>query len=213
MPPQLGEKTSLRNREVFPSFSDLSDSNMSFYSYSEETKEPGRHWCFLGEITGSATMHHLELEMKDVDEKSLPLHFNTDSLGRELRGDQIRTGYTVAVLYAKRHRFTFGDPGIKHVNPELLKVHRLISQIGIFPGVLTSSAITQVFPISLAKLLELSDRVQQFSSEEDGVRTCHGCSKKAASLNRCGKCALFWYCDNVRPRSLTVLEIRLTSPC
>jgi hypothetical protein len=213
MPPQLGEITSLRNREIFPSFSDLSESNMSFYSYSEETEEPGRHWCFLGEITGSATMHHLELEMKDVDEKSLPLHFNTDSLGRELRGDQIRTGYTVAVLYAKRHRFTFGDPGIKHVNPELLKVCRLISQIGIFSGVLTSSAITQVFPISLAKLLELSDRVQQFSSEEDGVRTCHGCSKKAASLNRCGKCALFWYCDNVRPRSLTILEIRLTSPC
>ncbi len=27
---------------------------------------------------------------------------------------------------------------------------------------------------------------------------CHGCGKKAASLQRCSKCLSFWYCDRVR---------------
>jgi hypothetical protein len=124
-PPQLGQITSLRNRNIFPGFSGLPESNMGVHSSFEEPDQSGRHWCFLGEITGSAMIHHLELELTDVDGKSLPLHFNTDGLGHELRNDQFRTGYTVARLYAKRHRFTYGDPGIKHVNGQLLKVHKL----------------------------------------------------------------------------------------
>jgi hypothetical protein len=57
---------------------------------------------------------------------------------------------------------------------------------------------TQIFPLSLHKLLALNDLVQQFSIELDGIRICHGCGKKAASLQRCGKCSSFWYCDRVR---------------
>ena len=57
----------------------------------------------------------------------------------------------------------------------------------------------QIFPLSLHELLALNDQVQQFSIELDGIRTCHGCGRKAASLKRCGKCSSFWYCDTVRP--------------
>jgi hypothetical protein len=59
--------------------------------------------------------------------------------------------------------------------------------------------ILKVFPVSLSKLLELSDRVDQFSVEEKGIRTCNGCGEKAALTQRCGKCSLFWYCNRVRP--------------
>jgi hypothetical protein len=46
-------------------------------------------------------------------------------------------------------------------------------------------------------LLALSDDVQKFSVEFAGLRTCHGCGKKAASLQKCSKCSFFWYCDKV----------------
>ncbi len=60
-----------------------------------------------------------------------------------------------------------------------------------------SDTTIQVFPLSLDKLLALSDRVQKFSMEINGTRMCHGCDKQAASLNKCDKCSLFWYCNRV----------------
>ncbi len=50
---------------------------------------------------------------------------------------------------------------------------------------LTERDVTQIFPLSLYKLLALNDQAQQFSTELDGIRMCHGCGKKAASLQRC----------------------------
>lgn len=63
---------------------------------------------------------------------------------------------------------------------------------------LTERDAVQIFPLSLDKLLALNDQVQQFSAEINGMRICHGCGKKAASLQRCGKCSSFWYCNRVR---------------
>jgi hypothetical protein len=56
----------------------------------------------------------------------------------------------------------------------------------------------QVIPAALDELLQLSDRVHQYSMELDGKRTCHGCDEKKISLQKCGKCSLFWYCNKVR---------------
>jgi hypothetical protein len=61
----------------------------------------------------------------------------------------------------------------------------------------------KVFPMSLSKLLKLSDRVEQFAANDKGIRTCNGCSKKAALTQRCGKCSLVWYCNRVRGRTET----------
>ncbi|KAF2465698.1 SET domain-containing protein [Lindgomyces ingoldianus] len=174
---QLGQLTDLRNREIFPSFAALPNSNkvdLDFYEKVDDTYQPLRLWCFLGEIVDSITLHHLELTLTDIDDKKIPLHFNTDGRGRELAPAQIQKGHTVAVLHAQRRVFMYGDPGIGLGDPQMLKI----------------------FPVSLKKLLELNDQVQKFSTKVDGIRTCHGCSKKAASLNRCGKCLLFWYCDS-----------------
>lgn len=62
---------------------------------------------------------------------------------------------------------------------------------------LTERDVVQIFPVPLRNLLAINDLIQQFSIEIDGLRTCHGCSKKAASLQRCAKCGFFWYCDRV----------------
>ena len=62
---------------------------------------------------------------------------------------------------------------------------------------LTERDVAQIFPVSLHNLLAINDLIQQFSTEIDGLRTCHGCGKKAVSLQRCAKCEFFWYCDKV----------------
>lgn len=56
----------------------------------------------------------------------------------------------------------------------------------------------QTFPLPLDELLALSDRVQMFSAETDGMITCHGCNKQLTFLMKCAKCSLFWYCNGVR---------------
>lgn len=122
---QSGQLASLRNPKIFPDFSALPNSNWNpsgFHRDAEDTYQPLRHWCFLGEITNSITLHHLELELADINGKKIPLHFNTIGRGSELDMSRIQKGYTVAVLYAERHTFTYGDPGIKLEDPQMLKV-------------------------------------------------------------------------------------------
>jgi hypothetical protein len=108
---------SLSNRAIFPGFADLPSTN-TLDAYNQ-----AKHWCFLGEIVDSIDgIHHLELEVEDVDGKKLPVHFNTEERGREFSSAQVRKGYTVAVLDAKHHVFIYGAPGIKHQNPQMMRV-------------------------------------------------------------------------------------------
>jgi hypothetical protein len=128
---QSGQLANLRNRDIFPSFADLPYNldSPGFHRGSQETYQSSRHWCFLGEITDSITLHHLELELTDADDKKIPLHFNTDGRGSEFSSAQLRKGHTVAILYAERHTFIHGDPGIKLIDPRMLKVCKTHSAI------------------------------------------------------------------------------------
>ncbi|KAI0183607.1 hypothetical protein EV127DRAFT_457403 [Xylaria flabelliformis] len=167
----------LRRRATFPGFIDLPNEHAfdpEFYESSNTgSYQPRRHWCFLGEIVDFASLLRLQMEIKDIDGTNIPLFFYTHDRGNELDPAQVQKGYTVAILYAERHRFMFSEPGIRHEDPRMIKI----------------------FPLPLHKLLALNDQFQQFSTEHDGIRMCHGCGKKAASLKRCGKCSSFWYCD------------------
>ncbi|PGH36549.1 hypothetical protein GX50_00586 [[Emmonsia] crescens] len=175
-PKHRGPLADLRSRATFPEFNGLPGENYidsDFYESSGMLAyRPRRHWCFLGEIVDISSLLRLEMKIEDVDGTRIPLLFYTDGRGNELAPTQVQKGYTVAILYAKRHVFMFCEPGIRHEDPELMKI----------------------FPLSLSKLLALNDKVQQFSMETDGIRTCHGCGKKGASLQRCSKCLSFGYC-------------------
>ncbi|KAL1592637.1 hypothetical protein SLS60_011053 [Paraconiothyrium brasiliense] len=121
---QLEQFANLRNRAIFPSFAALprSKSDLDWYEEVDGTYQALRHWCFLGEIANSITLHHLELELTDIDDKKVPLHFYTEGLGKEMAPARIQKGYTVAVRHGKRSVFMYGDPGIRHEDPEMLKV-------------------------------------------------------------------------------------------
>jgi hypothetical protein len=135
-----GQLTNFRNREVFPNFANLPyksriepDALESF----ENICRPSHHWCLLGEIIKSTTIHHLELELADIDHEIFPLHFNTAGRGREMENTKIQEGCTVAVLYAKRRAFMYGDPGVDHVDPRMLKVRNRYPACDILLELLT----------------------------------------------------------------------------
>ncbi|KAL5114259.1 hypothetical protein ACEQ8H_007868 [Pleosporales sp. CAS-2024a] len=121
---QLEQFASLRDRKIFPDFSALPSSN--HFSLLPR-QDPGgvsplsRHWCFLGEVSDSRTLHHLELELADVNGHKLPLHINTPGLGHEPAFAQVQKGHSVAVLYAANHTFMYGDPGINLENLQMFK--------------------------------------------------------------------------------------------
>lgn len=125
-PKALGLPANLRSRATFPRFTDLPDENdldPRFYERSNiGTYRPRRHWCFFGEIVDFASLPRLQIEIKDVDDTKIPLYFYTDSRGSELVPGQIQKGYTVAILYAERHAFMFCEPGIRHEDPQTIKV-------------------------------------------------------------------------------------------
>ncbi|KAE9994730.1 hypothetical protein Vi05172_g8266 [Venturia inaequalis] len=166
----ISRPMSRTDREIFPAFIDLPNRPIS----RSVANRPNHHYCFLGEITDSSTFHHLELQLKDIDNRKIPLHFYTEGLGGEWTPLQIKKGYTVAVLNAQRHVFIFGDPGIRHEDADMLRI----------------------FPCSLAKFHALHSQAQEFSEEsEGGARTCHGCGRTGLSLQKCAKCFSYWYCD------------------
>ncbi len=70
----------------------------------------------------------------------------------------------------------------------------------------------------LNDLFSLSDRVQQYAGEVNGVKTCHGCGRKSETLKACGRCTMFWYCDKAcgstsRAHDLTVLTLSDDQAC
>ncbi|OIW30394.1 hypothetical protein CONLIGDRAFT_714757 [Coniochaeta ligniaria NRRL 30616] len=170
----------LRTRTTFPSFSSLPNEKEIDIVYYERKDTgafgPRRHWCFLAEIVDVVMLlqSRLKLELKDIDGRKVDLLFYTPGRGVELDHTRVQKGYTVALLYAERHKFRFEpQPGIRHEDPSRIKI----------------------FTTSLEGLFALSDEVQQYSMDHKGLKTCHGCGKKGTSLNKCARCSFFWYCD------------------
>ena len=200
-PKRPGQPADFRNRATFPGFDDLPDENdvsSEFYASSDGfTYRPWRHWLFLAEIVDFGTLVRLQMGIKDIDGRTIPIYFYTDRRGRELAPSQVQKGYTVAILYAQRHRFMSFETGIRHEEPTNIKV---LLQLLLRPPNLvyvSNNMFPQIFPLSLNSLLALSDRIQHFSMEINGTRPCHGCDKQAASLMKCARCSLFWYCNGV----------------
>ena len=125
-PKRPGQPVDFRNRATFPGFNDLPHENHidpEFYaSVDEFTYRPRRHWLFLAEIVDYGRFLRLQMTIKDVDSKTIPLFFHTEGRGGELEPSLIQKGYTVAILYAEFHAFAFSEPGIRLEEPTNIKV-------------------------------------------------------------------------------------------
>ncbi|KAF4511545.1 hypothetical protein G6O67_003329 [Ophiocordyceps sinensis] len=167
------ELVSLRNECAFPDFKRISSDfelppDDDFYDLSSE--RPIFHWCLLGQVMQIIYFGRLRLDVKDKAGKSLVVAFYTD---RDYHHPQLRVGSTIAILHPRQHYFMDGSVGIR----------------------LEAWDNVKIFPMALDEMLRLSDRVQQYATEDNGEKACQGCDRKSSSLSRCAKCTLFSYCD------------------
>ncbi|KAK3353830.1 hypothetical protein B0T25DRAFT_545443 [Lasiosphaeria hispida] len=172
----LGKKqyANFRDKTFFPDFADLpneDDIDLDFYYSTDGFRyTPQKSWCFMAEIVSIENFVRLRLIVKS-GRTNVPIAFYTDDRGAEF-ASQARVGYTVAVMYANQHPF-----------------------LDLTTGIRVEAPITvQIIPMKLAELLALSDRVQKYSSQGSEM-TCHSCDERKPSMQRCGRCSMFWYCD------------------
>ncbi|KAG6166337.1 hypothetical protein E4U23_003605 [Claviceps purpurea] len=171
IPKGQGKPKSITAQSFFSGFVDLPFTR----GFGANGPSKKLHCCLLGEIIGSMFLLHLGIAIEDIHGYNVPVHFYTKDRGKEWMPSQYQRGYTVAILDPLQYLFKDEDIGIRLEDPRMIKI----------------------FPLSLAKMLELNDLVRKFSiRQQNGLRTCHGCGTNAAAslLKRCGKCLSFWYC-------------------
>ncbi|KAG6020366.1 hypothetical protein E4U19_006414 [Claviceps sp. Clav32 group G5] len=159
-----------------PFFSAFSDLPRNTDVCSDGSSKKRRHWCFLGEILEPVFILPFDLEVVDIHNKKTKVHFYTEGAGTEIDASQHQPGHTVAIIDATRYDFKFGPPGIRHKDPQMIKI----------------------FPLRLTTFLSMSSEVHRLSMPQDNdMRTCHGCGNDAvaASMKRCTGCWSLWYCN------------------
>ncbi|KAM0212305.1 hypothetical protein ACHAQD_009881 [Fusarium lateritium] len=123
---QVERKGILRNEAIFPSVLELPherDVTEDFFESGDRVNyQPRRHWCFLGEVVDFISLTRLEMEIKDINGHTIPLFFYTDGRGTEIASSKICKGYTIAILYAQKHAFSFSELGIRHEHPTHITV-------------------------------------------------------------------------------------------
>jgi hypothetical protein len=115
--PEARHYVNFRNDEKFPIFAGLpgeNDINLTFYDAADGfSYMPRKHWCFLAEIIDIESLFRVKLIVQDKAGATVPVAFHTDGRGTEFAPSQLRSGYTVAILYAHRHSFLDLTIGIR----------------------------------------------------------------------------------------------------
>ncbi|KAG6030568.1 hypothetical protein E4U19_000407 [Claviceps sp. Clav32 group G5] len=87
--------------------------------------------CFLGEVVEILVPHPLDLKVRDINGKTVELHFYTKNECTELKPSQYERGHTIAILNASQYVFKYGPRGIRHTDPTTIKVNT-IAEHGLF---------------------------------------------------------------------------------
>ncbi|KAK4206033.1 hypothetical protein QBC37DRAFT_261454, partial [Rhypophila decipiens] len=166
-----------RNRAFFPDYAGLPDEqniDPTFYRRGNGLRyTPQKNWCFFAEIVSIEYFTRLVLTVKSGHRSNVRIAFYTDDEGRQVQR-QAQVGYTIAIMHANQHYFLDGTTGVRVEVP----------------------ITVQIIPMTMAELLALNDRVQKYSPQMgDGETTCHGCDAQKTSMQKCGRCSMFYYCD------------------
>jgi hypothetical protein len=121
--------TNLRKDTNFPAFGDLpgeNDIDMEYYYSSDGFHYiPQKHWCFLAEVIEISQFFRLTLRVRDKAGQEIPVSFYTENRGQELVVSGLRTGQTIAILYAHQHGFLDMTVGIRQEDMSTIKVYTL----------------------------------------------------------------------------------------
>lgn len=203
---------SFRNQRNFPPFLQCPENPLSsvFYEYNSDILGPDynattlgqkRHWCLLGEITHVMQIGRIRVEVRDRTGQVFPVAFYLDT-GPPLDVRTFKVGYTIAVLYAKRHQFLDGTIGVREEELDNFKVTAIpfIFRLSCRASEHALMFVEQVFPSSLERFLETNERLCDYKAKLEVApeeKCCHACGKTEAVNNRCSKCSRYWYCDAV----------------
>ncbi|KAL0933377.1 uncharacterized protein CTRU02_212340 [Colletotrichum truncatum] len=157
----------------FPAFGQL----QSEYHVGQPIYEDGETWCLLAEIDAASTSAGNPFCMVCHDRHGDNFIIGFDlSKGLRFAPSQFKIGYTIAVVYAKRHNFLDNTKGIR----------------------VADLATCHAFPFKLDELLGVSKRLCDYwdTLDEDGrTKRCYACGKEARKLEECGSCSFFFYCN------------------
>ncbi|KAF7340808.1 SET domain-containing protein [Mycena sanguinolenta] len=163
----------LRNPKSFPSFTECAPVELyDRRDWDNSLLPPPRHWCYLGEIVERTTVpirNVLTVRDKDGRETQLSSNFDLEAQFN------VKVGSTIAILYAERKYFSFGEYGLRLDHVKFVKI----------------------FPCNLETLLRINDVIE---SETSAVspKKCQGCGKeeepKKTKLLRCSRCLGTLYC-------------------
>jgi hypothetical protein len=135
---------------IFPAFIDLPGENHANTELDANgethSDRPRRHWLFLAEIVDFTAEARLEMEVKDVLGTKVQLLVCPDEYDGELAPSQVQKGYTIAILYAQRHKNQVLGPKIRNEKPTQVKVQlRMPSRQTIFDNVSNTTCSNRYF--------------------------------------------------------------------
>ncbi|EMD31935.1 hypothetical protein CERSUDRAFT_119267 [Gelatoporia subvermispora B] len=164
----------LRDKRAFPLFADCPYENSANTRYFASNRtgsiSPKRHWCFLGEIVDFVVFGRLTIDARDASGRVVRVSFYDNDRGLNfVRGDKVKKGCTVAVLYPEQHFFLDMSQGFR---------------------VEDASKVT-ILPCSLKRLISANDKQQD--TRFDDACWAPGC-QKMDSLSRCSGCRKAMYC-------------------
>lgn len=161
------------DREVFVSFADTPfENDLSSLLEREDTQ-----WCLLGEIIDAATLFRPRLVCRDVRGRDFVVAFYPDGGAAEPGMRRIlknfKVGNTVAIFYAVGHLFLDQTLGVRVEETDKVLV----------------------MPIPLKDALSMNKQTSEFVKRDAMPLKCHGCDEVRDNLDKCGRCALFHYCN------------------
>lgn len=172
----------LKNHLTFPSFEFLSDydePSTVYHDYDDPSGiiAPLRHWVFLMEIDEEISLIRPGFLGWSQFGEYLPVHFYHEKEVKPttFSWPDIKSGHTLAILYAEKKSFLDGTQGIRQENLDSCFVFK---------------APLQMVQDEASKLLNSADF--NFKGQ---VQECFGCGVRKENISRCGNCKLACYCS------------------
>ena len=190
-----------RNERNFPTLISCphEDSiNLDYFNVIADCLYPKRHWCLFAEIVEAGCSLRPRMIVRDTAGTAFPIAFHLPNNTKPRAWEDFQPGISVAILYPLQH-------GCKGCTMEIIQEMADGIQVDTLHDDAKGKSpelTLQLIPLRLPDLLALNDKIQAQNIKHGGKLACHSCGERKVSLDKCGRCGLFWYCNKVRYISL-----------
>ncbi|KAL5341072.1 hypothetical protein BJX70DRAFT_396128 [Aspergillus crustosus] len=156
------------------------------YAFSMVSVDEEPRKLFVGEvlIVGSSLHYHTDILAIDALGETIRVGFMFPEAAR-LPRDIIISGCTIMILTPEATQMRGGGEGLEVDDSHLIKV----------------------LPHRIQYLTELHEKLQLFTSVENGKRICYGCRRRRAVVHQCTRCKVFYFCNKNCHQAANVDEL------